>query len=49
MSGKEQAQYILNLTLDEWEALRKVIRAIKSTNPEVLQTLIKAHKAHHEK
>lgn len=49
MSGKEQAQYILSLPIEEWEALQKVIRKIKSTNPEVLQTLIKAHKEHHSK
>lgn len=49
MSGKEQAQYILNLPLDEWEALKKVIRKIGSTNPKVLQTLIEAHKLHHSK
>lgn len=49
MSGKEQAEYILKMPLDEWEALQKAIRKIKSTNPEVLQSIIKAHKEHFSK
>lgn len=49
MSGKEQAQYIVNLPLEEYRALQKVIDKIKPTNLEVLKVLIQSHKCHHEK
>lgn len=46
MSGQDQAQYILSLTLTEWKAIRKacqVLRRAGMTGEQALAITVQAH------